>query len=331
MPDTATITVTGASGNLGTALLDVLQADARVDEVRALSRRPPDDEARSKVRWFGADVTADELGPAFAGADAVVHLAWMIQPSWDVDALRRTNVDGSARVFAAATAAGVPAIVHASSVGAYAEGPKDRTVDESWPLGGFPHHPYSLHKAAVEGLLDGLEAEHPDVRVVRMRPALMFQGRAGLELKRYFLPRLPGLPAALRPELVDRVPTRFQVVHTADAARAFAEAALGSASGAFNLATDDVIGGQHRPVLQSPARLAASATWRLHLQPVDPGWVRLVFGSPLLDATRARSELRWVPEHTGHQALAEGLEGIRHTRRAPTEALEGKGEPPDGP
>ncbi|QYG93115.1 NAD-dependent epimerase/dehydratase family protein [Iamia sp. SCSIO 61187] len=325
----STITVTGASGNVGAALLDVLDTDPRVAEVRALSRRPPEQEHRAKVRWFGADITVDDLEPAVVGADALVHLAWLIQPSWDVDAQRRTNVDGSARVFAAAVAAGVPALVHASSVGAYAAGPKDRTVDESWPLGGHPHHPYSRHKAEVEGLLDTIEADHPTLRVVRMRPALIFQERAGLELKRYFLPRLPGLPAALRPSLVDRVPTRFQVVHAIDVARAFAEAALGSVSGAFNLATDDVVGGRHVPALRLPARAAASLTWRAHLQPVDPGWVRLVFGCPLLDSSRARDVLGWSPAMSGHEALAEGLEGMRTTRRAPTAALRGEGAPPE--
>lgn len=314
------VTVTGASGNVGQSLLDVLEADDRVAEVRAVARRPPEDEPRAKVRWFGADVAEDDLAPALAGADAVVHLAWAIQPSWDVTALRRTNVDGSAAVFRAAVAASVPGIVHASSVGAYATGPKDRRVDETWPLGGHPDHPYSVHKAAVEELLDGFEA---DARVVRLRPALLFTARAGLELRRYFLPRLPGVPAALRPALVDRVPTRFQVVHTDDAARAFAAAALTDVRGPFNVATEEVIGGRPVAALEGPARLAAAGTWRLHAQPVDPGWITLVFRSPLLDATRARAELGWRPTRTGHEALADGLAGIRRTRTAPTPALTG--------
>jgi nucleoside-diphosphate-sugar epimerase len=332
-PTKHTITVTGASGNLGTALVDVLAADERVGEIRAVARRPPDGEGGAtspKVRWFGADVTADDLGPALVGADAVVHLAWMIQPSWDLDGMRRTNVDGSTRVFEAAVDAGVPAIVHASSVGAYAAGPKDRPVDEGWAIGGHPGHPYSEHKAEVEAVLDRIEADHPAVRVVRMRPALMFTPDAGLELRRYFLPRLPGLTAVLRPGLVDRVPTRFQVVHTADAARGFAEAALRPVRGAYNLATDDVIGGRPVPALRVPARLAAAATWRAHLQPLDPGWITLVFRSPILDAARARTDLDWAPSMTGHEALAEGLAGIRRTRDAPTAALSGEGRPSDG-
>lgn len=318
----AVVVVTGATGNVGTALVAALDHDERVAEVRAVARRPPADDRRATVRWFGADVAEDDLAPAVEGADAVVHLAWRIQPSWDLDGMRRTNVDGSAAVFAAAAEARVPALVHASSLGAYTAGPKDAPVDETWPIGGHAGHPYSEHKAAVEGLLDQVEREHPSLRVVRLRPALIMTAGAGRELRRYFLPRVAPLPL-LVPALVHRAPTRFQVVHTSDVADAFVAAALGSARGAFNVATDDPIGAGPVAHVEGPARLAAAATWRLHAQPVDPGWVTLLFRSPLIDASRARAELGWRPRWSGADALADGLAGIRRTRTAPTAALRG--------
>jgi nucleoside-diphosphate-sugar epimerase len=68
-----------------------------------------------KVEWAAADVSADDLAPIVRGADAVVHLAWAIQPSRDPAALFCANVPGSGRVFDAVATAGVPALVHASS------------------------------------------------------------------------------------------------------------------------------------------------------------------------------------------------------------------------
>ena len=44
----------------------------------------------------------------FTGADAVVHLAWQIQPSRDRAQMRRTNIDGTRAVVIAARRAGVP-------------------------------------------------------------------------------------------------------------------------------------------------------------------------------------------------------------------------------
>jgi nucleoside-diphosphate-sugar epimerase len=225
-------------------------------------------------------------------------------------------------VFAAAIEAGA-AIVHSSSVGAYDAGPKDRLVAEDWPLGGRPEHPYSLHKAEVESELDRLAARHPDTRIARMRPALVMQSLAGQELRAYFLPR--HIPfGVLRSSVVKHVPVRFQVVHADDVADAFAEAALTDASGAYNLATDDVIGGRQLDRLAAAVRPVAAATWRLHAQPVDPGWVTLLFSCPLLDSTRARADLGWSPVHAGADALDAGLRGIRHPTAPPTAALRGE-------
>ena len=148
-----------------------------------------------RVHWVAADVAEADLIPAFDGADAVVHLAWAIQPSRDRAALRRTNVNGSARVFDAAVRAGVPALVYASSVGAYSEGPKDAPVDETWPTGGTPSSFYAVDKAAVEGILDDVEAGNPWLRVVRLRPGLIFSRRAASGVARLFLGAL--FPRAL--------------------------------------------------------------------------------------------------------------------------------------
>lgn len=318
----ARVVVTGASGNIGSQVLDALQAHERTGSVVAVARRPPPDESRSKVEWKKADVSSDDLAGLCRDADALVHLAWQIQPSWDVAGQRRTNVEGSRRVFAAAAAAAVPTLVHASSVGAYAAGPKDRLVDEKWRRGGHAGHPYSLQKAEVEDLLDGFEVEHAGTRVVRLRPCLVFQAAAGQEVRRYFLPRhMPG--ALLRPSLLARNPACFQVVHAKDVAAAFVAAVFGDASGAFNIATVDVIGGRALPFLEAVVRPVVWASWRLHLQPVDPGWVRLLFRSPLIDPSRAREVLGWVPRHSGQEAFAEGVRAMADPPPPATPALAG--------
>ena len=155
----------------------------------------------AKVEWRSADVAADDLTPHLDGADAVVHLAWAIQPSHDEATMERTNVEGSRRVFAAVAAAGVPALVHASSVGAYSPGPKDEPVAESWPTGGIPSSAYSRHKATVERLLDATELANPALRVVRLRPGLIFKTEAASEIRRLFLgPLVPGEPGPAAPD-----------------------------------------------------------------------------------------------------------------------------------
>src|SRR5918994_6318341 len=186
------VAVTGATGNVGTSLLQALGADPSVDEIVGVARRVPAD-PWPKVQWRQADVVTADLVPLLRGADAVVHLAWLIQPSRDRAVTRAVNVDGSARVFRAVADAGVGALVYASSVGAYSPGPKDRRVDESWPTDGISSSFYSRHKVLVERLLDRFEREVDGTRVVRLRPGLIFKGEAATEVRRLFAgPFLPG-------------------------------------------------------------------------------------------------------------------------------------------
>ena len=131
------VVVVGATGNVGTSVLRALADEPSVDSVLGIARRPPADGLHG-AEFAAADVVSSDLEPLFRSAGCVVHLAWAIQPSRDLDALWRTNVEGSTRVFDAAAAAAVPALVYASSVGAYSPGPKDRLVDESWPTHSLP-------------------------------------------------------------------------------------------------------------------------------------------------------------------------------------------------
>jgi UDP-glucose 4-epimerase len=130
------VAIVGATGNMGSALLRALEHDERVREIVGIARRLPDREV-PKVTWRRADIVTDDLAPVFEGADVVVHLAWLIQPSRDEQTLHAVNVEGSRRVFEAAAHAGAGALVYASSVGAYSPGPKDRPVDETWPTDGM--------------------------------------------------------------------------------------------------------------------------------------------------------------------------------------------------
>jgi nucleoside-diphosphate-sugar epimerase len=101
--------------------------------------------------------------------------------------------------------------------------------------------------------------------------------------------------------------------------------------GAFNIAAEPVLDppelarllrARRLRVPKGVARWAASLTWRLHLQPTPPGWLDLALAVPLLDTTRARSELGWTPRHRADAALLELIEGMREGAGAPTPPLD---------
>jgi nucleoside-diphosphate-sugar epimerase len=329
------IVVVGGSGNLGTALLHAIEHTTDMDAVGVSRRAPAVD-----LPWHEIDISRPEsdvlLRAAFQGADAVVHLAWLLQSSHDVPLLDRTNVDGSRRVFEAAVAAGVRHLVHMSSVGAYSPGPTDRRVDESWPTDGVPSSTYSAQKAAVERILDQVSAGDPDLTITRFRPGLVLQHEAASEIERYFIGslvptvlfdlaargRLPVLPLPSGMTL--------QFVHAADVADAIVLALRGRVPGAINLAAEppmtprrlaSLVGGLHVPTPTFALRALASASWRLRLQPTEPGWLDLADAIPVLDTTRATAELGWMPKHSAQEAVLALLRGLAEGAGASTPPL----------
>jgi UDP-glucose 4-epimerase len=330
------VIVTGATGNVGTSVVEALGEMLEVEEIVGLARRRPSWDP-PKTSWDDVDILSADLTSAFAGADAVIHLAWAIQPSRDLDTLERINVDGSRRVFDAVAEAGVPKLIYASSVGAYSPGPKEGGVNERWPTNGIESSFYARQKAQVEDLLDDLEARIPETRIVRMRPALIFKGEAGTEIRRLFVG--PFLPSFLvRPGLIPLVPRiprlRFQAVHSADVGRAYALAAVRDVSGPFNLAADPPIGPDELartlkartfPLPASIARRLVDLSWRLRIQPSPPGWLDMALAVPLMSSQRAREELGWEPRRTSLEALEELLRGIRHGEGKSTPPLESAG------
>jgi nucleoside-diphosphate-sugar epimerase len=224
----------------------------------------------------------------------------------------------------AAKEAGASALIYASSVGAYSPGPKDRRVDESWPTDGTPTSYYARHKAEVERRLDRFEREAPEVRVVRMRPGLVFKKEAAEGIRRLFIG--PFLPSPLvRTALINAIPDipnlRSQIVHSYDVGEAFRLAIVNDeAHGAFNLAAEPpldpeelgrILDARPVPVSAQVARASARLSWQLRLQPAPEGWLDMAMSVPVMGTSRARRELGWTPEHSADEALLDLLEGLR--------------------
>ena len=319
------IVITGASGNVGSALVRRLQRDSEHELVGVVRRPPGTAGSAHPMEWVSVDLSDDAdtalLHDAFRGADAVVHLAWGFQPSHREDRLRELGVGGTARVVDAVVATGVPHLVHMSSVGAYSRKHDDAPVDETWPTDGIPTSMYSRHKAAAERLLDELEVDAPDVVVTRMRPGIIGQRGAASALLRY------GLPALVPSALLRHVPVVpvdaglvVPMVHADDVADALARVLEARAPGAFNLAAEppvtaqdvaDVLGARLVHVPSAAVRAAVSASWHARVQPLDPGWIDLGYASPLLDCSRARTELGWTPATDAVSVLEETVRGMQ--------------------
>lgn len=326
--DPKRLVITGASGNVGTALLRRLARDGAGYDIVGIARRQPQpDGIYRSVDWRQLDLADPgaeaELHNIFRGADCVVHLAWGFQPTRNVRYLDAVGVNGTAAVLGAAHAAKVPQLLHMSSVGTYAAGRYGHKVDESWSTAGLASSAYSRAKSAAERLLDDYETRNPDgVGITRMRPGLIMQRDAAAGLRRY------TLPAYIDPRWVRWLPVLpldralcVSMVHADDVADACVKAIERRALGPFNLAAeppvsrDDiarVLGAKPIHVPSAVLRLVVDASWRARLQPIDRGWLDMAFALPLLSTDRARAVLGWTPRWGSVEALAAAVDGMVH-------------------
>ncbi len=161
------IVVTGALGHIGSRLIRelpvllpgaelVLVDDLSTQRYAALFDLP----AEARRRFIEADVTAMDLAPLIAGANAVVHLAAITDATASVarpDDVERVNLGATTRVAEACAAAGVP-LIFASTTSVY--GTQKEVVDEDCtPEELKPQSPYAEIKLREEAVLDRLGRE----------------------------------------------------------------------------------------------------------------------------------------------------------------------------
>lgn len=321
---TMRIAITGGTGNLGTAVLRRLRRDGDHEIAGVARRRPPDEQPYSGASWHTVDVAApdaaEHLRLPFTRAEAVVHLAWGFQPTHRRRYLRATGVDGTRAVLEAASACGVKHLIHVSSSAVYSPGAYGRPVDESWPTTGVVSSVYSQDKVTAERVIAQHVASGQPPTVTVLRPGLIGQYQAGNQLLHYIIPDwLPARTLRLLPLVVIDKSLCIPAVHADDAAEAVALALGEHRSRIYNVASDvpatsdDVqagLGVSGVDVSATVLRTVAQATWRMHMQPVDGGWVDLAYATPLLDTRRVRDELGWAPHVAGPDTVRETVEGM---------------------
>ncbi|HXR30449.1 MAG TPA: NAD-dependent epimerase/dehydratase family protein [Solirubrobacterales bacterium] len=327
-----TVAVTGPTGEIGRPFISALERVPEVERVIGMARRPFDlaGHGWEKTEYRRGDVLDREaVEELVEGADVVVHLAFAIVAG--DRASREVNLSGSRNVFEAAAAAGAKRLVYTSSVAAYGfHRGMPALLSEDDPVRGASRHPYSAHKAAVEAeLSEALDGSSTDAYV--FRPCIVAGPQATLLLDLIPLlalgQRIPGplrwalgkVPE-LRPVLPDPgVP--FQLVHHDDVASALAGAVVGHGEpGVYNLAgpgeltISDLAHGLGWHAMPAP-HLAVSATAEavalMPFLPDEAAWIEAVRRPVLMDTSRARRKLHWMPHHDARQTLQQTIAAVR--------------------
>ncbi len=306
------VVLTGASGDVGTALLRGLVGRDHVERVVALARSPLR-VLDPKIEQHQIDLATDDLDEVFAGADAVIHCAFMVEEPRDKDSARIVNVDGSRRVLLAADAAGARVCVMTSSINAYGPRGGAEVIDEMAAIGAGEEHYYFHHKALMEEDVRRWRRESGGrMAVAVLRPTYVVgpdMANSGLETMRS---RVVLYPSPGR--------SYCQFLHQGDLVDAYLRVVLagveGRVDGEFNLGPEGAVTvadlcRMNRsicvPVPLGPARLLADLGFRLRLLPYSSHWVTR--GEPVTTSRRLRDATGWQPRYDCTEAARLMLAG----------------------
>lgn len=325
-----TVAVTGVTGTLGFGLMPLLEADDRVAHVTGVARRPfdPAGHGWTKTKYVRGDVRdAEMLREAFRHADVVVHLAFQVTGAASGETIESVNIDGTLNAFDAAAAVGARRFVYASSVAAYGfhrDNPIGMT--EEWPTRPAARLFYAREKATLEHLLRARAATADGPALYLLRPSIVLGPHAvgAKSLPRGLVGALTRAPVRWAGRMPFPVPVAelpVQLVHEADVGQALLRCVVAAGPpGAYNIAADGFVtagtvarelGMRSFPV---PSRLTQSAARALAALPFLPPvaqWVEAACHPAIMDTTKAKAELGWMPEFTAVETLRDTLRQYR--------------------
>ncbi len=298
------VLVTGSASPLARVLLPALVNDNRVQRVIGTDIRTPGF-AHPKYRFRAVDTRGPELAVSLGEVDAVIHLGFAAAGrrfgSFRLtrETMRDINVHGTQNVFELAAQQGVKHAILLSSAAVYKLDNFHRgSFTENHPRGTLPGFAHAEDRSTVEDWLDGFEPQHPELRIVRLRPHLIVGPQAEPHV-------LDALDAGLAPRFPDPQPLA-QCVHEDDVVGAILTALFTDARGAYNLSTSNAMAvrdmqqllhGRVRLLPLTLLRNFFTARWRLTGKGVAPAWVEGLRYNFALHSGRARRELGWKPRY----------------------------------
>jgi len=297
--------ITGGSGYIGGRLTSLLAEREETEQIVNVDLRSPASPSakstfvRADVRDRGAIQSLLEREKI----DKLIHLAFILNPIRDEDAMYDVDVNGCAAVLAAAAAAGTEHVLVTSSTtayGAFADNP--RPIAEDWPVRGVADFSYAKHKADADRVCQLWAAENPERTMTIVRPCIVF----GPNVDNYIVRAWESLPYT---PVLDGVEEEFQLVHEDDLVSALVGLLDAGAGGAFNVAGDGTIKwadagrmlGLRTPKL--PFRLVYwmnKWAWRLHAPNTEspPGNLHFIRHPWVVSNEKLKATIGWEPQHT---------------------------------
>ena len=265
------VAVTGASGYVGTKLLERLEQEANLRKIVAFDVNPMPAPIHN-IAVYRKDVSKpidEELDDQ--GATTLVHLAFNANRGAnrrEVAGIREGNLETLRAVMASCVRARIGHLIYLSShtvYGAHKDNPVP-ILDDA-PMRPSLDHPYGYDKHLCELALEEFARAQQEVKVTILRSCMVLgHGTDNSATKAFFRPWLLGV--------LDANPA-LQFVYDDDLARVISIIIQREITGTFNVAGDGVVYYREMAkiiksrLISLPALLAypaAQLSWELHLQ-----------------------------------------------------------------
>jgi UDP-glucose 4-epimerase len=306
--------ITGGSGYIGSRLTEILAARDSTERIVDLDVRPPTkpqpntDFVRGDVR----DRAAMRQLLERERPDALVHLAFLLNPIRDEARMYDIDVNGTQAVLEAAAEADTQQVLVTSSATAYGAFPDNpKPIAEDWPVRGQPDFSYARDKAEADRLCQIWALEHPERVMSIVRPCIVFGPNVDNYISRSWK------NSSFMP-VMDGVDEEFQLVHEDDVVSAIVGLLDAKAGGAFNVAGDGtlrwgesarMIGLKTREISFKTARRVYSIAWALHAPRVEspPGNLNFVRYPWLVSNDKLKAEIDWRPSADTREVFIETM------------------------
>ena len=307
------VAVTGASGYIGSRLLQELEPEECLDKVVAIDTRPLPMPFHNVIS-ARLDVTRP-LDDTFHDhhVNTVVHLAFVLRPGHgrrEAERVRQANLRGARSVLKACHSAKVKNFVYLSShtiYGAHEDNPVP-IMEEAPPRPSLGFQ-YSYDKALCESAVQEFARECPDVSVTVLRSCVvMGPGADNFVTQALFKPVLLGVMGYNPP---------LQFVHEDDLAKLLHRFIIDPCPGTFNVAGEGVIhytqlaSLSRRRLIFLPSVMAYPLTqiaWNLGIQKDSPAaGLDFVRYPTIVSTDRLKRETGFRFFYTSEEALTDYL------------------------
>jgi UDP-glucose 4-epimerase len=330
--------ITGGSGYIGTRLVDFLSRREDTERIVICDVAPPRG-YKPKTEYERLDVR-DRIAVRSvlerSRPDAVVHLAFILNPSHDEHFMYDVDVNGTHNVLEAAADAGTGQVLVTSSAAAYGAFPDNPVpLTEEDPVRGVAGFSYARDKTESDRLCQLWAKTYPERVMTIVRPCIVF----GPNVHNYMVRLWTKQPFAVD---VGNLDERIQFVHEDDLVEAITGLLLGRHAGAFNIAgagtmtfreCAELLGTPIRKMPLPAYRGLARALWRARLSESPPGNIEFGLYPWIVSTDKLERTTGWKPARTTRETfeITMRAHGKLPPERAPTTTVSGDGRPAETP